>query len=170
MSPASRDRHGDGGVGPRVLAQALALGFVVGLGLWSFYRHGGGLTPAPSWLVVGVIAVIAVLVVIVVWPVRAHVRGRTGARFSSLRAARALQLAQAGALTGAAAIGWFLGQALVIAQDLSLSVQRGHLIPTGGAVLASIGLLVAGLWGQAQCRVPDNDSPPRPPSASPGND
>ncbi|MFV0463376.1 MAG: DUF3180 domain-containing protein [Nostocoides sp.] len=152
------NRSGDPGVGPRILAQALALGLVVGLAVWGFYRHRGGLTPGPSWLIVAVVLAIATLIVIVVWPVRAYQRGRSGSRFSPLRAARALQLAQAGALTGAAAVGWFIGQGIVIVRDLSLRVMQGHLAATGLAVLASLVLLGAGLWGQAQCRLPDDDS------------
>lgn len=147
----------DEGVGWRSLALASVLGLVVGLGVWGFYRHGGGLTPGPSWLIVALVLVIAVLIVIVVWPVRARMNGRTSEGFSALRAARALQLAQAGALTGAAAAGWFLGQGIVILRDIGLHVMRGHLSVTGAALVASLILLAAGLWGQAQCRLPDDE-------------
>ena len=85
------------------------------------------------------------------------------ADLNPIRAARSLALAQAGALTGAALIGLYAGQALGMAPDWDLQASRRLLWGYAGGLLAALWLLVAGLLAQSWCRIPprdrDGDSP-----------
>ena len=89
------------------------------------------------------------------WPARcaATCRGGPTTSLDPLRAARTVVLAQAAALTGSAAAGWYLGQLVVVLTDLSLEANRGRLLPLGALVVAGVALAAAGLVAQRWCRI-----------------
>ncbi len=128
----------------------------VSLVVWVVHRRRGGLVPPVPWVTVALLLVLALLVVSAAWPVRSYLRGRRR-EVDMLRAARALTLSQAGALTGSAAFGWYLGQLLIAVPDLGLTVVRAAAEHLVAAVLAAALLVVAGLWAQRMCRIPPDD-------------
>ena len=128
----------------------------VSLVVWLVHRRGGGLVPAVPWVTSGLLVVLAALVVSAAWPVRSYLRG-SRREVDMLRAARALTLAQAGALTGSAALGWYLGQLLIAVPDLDLTIVRTAAEHLVAAVVASGVLVAAGLWAQRMCRIPPDD-------------
>ena len=100
----------------------------------------------------------------------ADAEGEAKGTLDPLRAARVVVLAQAAALTGAAAAGWYLSQIVVVATDLSLVANRGRLLPLSALVVAALALAGAGVVAQRWCRIdpPDageGDSTPAAPSA-----
>ncbi len=144
------------GIGPREIALVATVAGLVSLAVWSLWRRGGHLVPSPGWVAVALLLVIAALVVVVAWPVRSHVQGRTSRRFDPLRAARALQLAQAAVLTGAGAVGWFVAELFVATRDLAFAAARRSSLADVVAALASVVLVAAGLWAQSMCRLGDD--------------
>ena len=93
---------------------------------------------------------------LVLWlarPVRRYLQGRATTSLDPLRAARTVVLAQAAALTGSAAAGWYAGQLVVVLTDLSLDANRGRLLPLGALVVAGVALAAAGLVAQRWCRI-----------------
>lgn len=145
---------------PRLAVIALSV-LVVSAGLWIMVVRGGELVPYPSLLAALLVLVMGGLVLWFAWPVRRHVRSAdsTAPALDALRAARAVVLAQAAALTGAAVLGWYAGQLLVVLGDLGLEANHGRAWRLGLQVLASAGLVVAGLVAQSWCRVPPRDDP-----------
>lgn len=146
--------------GPRgVAVRHLSL---VGLGMtafsllvWSLNRRSGGLVPATSVVAVLLLVVLAALVVSAAWPVRSYLRGNRRTPLDALRAARALTIAQAAALTGSGAAGWYLGQLLVCLPDRDLTAVQARAMRLALALLASLLLVASGLVAQRMCRVDD---------------
>ncbi|NLJ53882.1 MAG: DUF3180 domain-containing protein [Intrasporangiaceae bacterium] len=122
--------------------------------LWHFYARSGSLLPGPAWLTVVVLLVLAVLVLWGGWQVRRYQHGRHDKDFTVLRAARALRLAQAGAITGAVVVGWFLGHLAILLPDRDLTPYARQLVPLGVLIAAGVVLSVAGLLAQHWCRLP----------------
>jgi hypothetical protein len=132
------------------------LGYLVGVVI----TNDGSLMPRPP-AVAGVLLV--VMAAVVVWlarPVRRYVQGRSTVPLDPLQAARTVVLAQAGALTGAAAAGWFGGQLAVVLGDLSLVANQERVVPLVLMLLAALTLAVAGMVAQHWCRVDTEDEPP----------
>lgn len=124
--------------------------------LWHFYTRTGAMLPGPAWITVVVLLVLAVLVLWGGWKVRRYQRGRHDKDFTALRAASALRLAQAGAITGAVVVGWFLGHLAILLPDRDLTLYAGQLLPLGVLVAAGALLSLAGLVAQQWCRLPDD--------------
>ena len=77
-------------------------------------------------------ALLVVMGGLVLWlarPVRRYLQGRATTSLDPLRAARTVVLAQAAALTGSAAAGWYPGQLVVVVTDLSLEANKARLLP-----------------------------------------
>src|SRR5690349_3363831 len=87
----------------------------VGLDIWT----GSGGNPLPlSWsAVVGTVALV-VVVIAAGLPVRRWVNGRRDRPLDPLVAARTAVLAKASAYGGAALVGWYLSQGLLLLPDL----------------------------------------------------
>lgn len=154
---------GGRGVTMRHLSAVAGVLTVLSLLVWVLHRRTGGLVPAPPLISVALLLVMAALVVAVAWPVRTYLRG-IGRRVDPLRAARALTVAQAGALTGSGAFGWYLGQLLVALADIDLTVQRSAAGRLALTMVAAAVLAGCGLWAQRMCRVdepPDDQRPGR---------
>lgn len=125
-----------------------------GVRLWES-RGGTGL-PIP-WLAVAAMLLIAAAVVAAGLPVRRWNAGDRRQPLDPLRAARVVVLAQACALSGAVLVGWYAGQALVLAGDLGVEPRRERLVVAVVAVGAAAVVAVAGLVVQHWCRLPPDD-------------
>jgi len=125
----------------------------VGLDIWT----GSGGEPLPlSWpAVVGTVALM-VVVIAAGLPVRRWVRGRRDRALDPLVAARTAVLAKASAYGGAALVGWYLSQALLILPDL-VGARRERFVIALIAAVAAIGVSVAGFVVQRWCRIPPDD-------------
>ena len=137
---------------------------VISGAIWLFVVRSGQLVASPSWLAGMLLLVMAALVLWFARPVRQHLRGSASSATTeqALRAARAVVLAQASALTGAAVTGWYLGQLLVVLSDLELIANHERAWWLGLQVLVALLLVAAGLVAQSWCRVPP---PPEDPAA-----
>lgn len=149
------------GLRPRHLVTVAAATTLVSAVLWHLITRTGRMLPAPAWITVVVVAVLAALVLWAGWQVRRYQSGRRRPDFTQLAAARALRLAQAGALTGAAVVGWFLGHLAILLPDRDLTPYGRQLLPLLVLIGAGLGLVVAGLLAQHWCRLPEDpdDSP-----------
>lgn len=136
---------------------SLALAF----GAFTLVTRSGSLVPRPPVLAGVLLVVMGALVLRLARPVRRYLQGRATAPLDPLRAARVLVLAQAAALTGALATGWYLGQLGVVATDLSLVANRSRLVPLLALALTGVALAAAGLVAQRWCRVDPGDGEDR---------
>lgn len=145
------------GVRPRHLA---AVTLVVGALAFVVLRllEGAGATLAPpGWAAVLLLVFMAVGVYFAGLPVKRLRSGHPSAKVGPLRAARTLVLAQAAALTGAALVGWYAAQVLLLVPDLDVESQRWQLVPFAALLLASGLLSVSGLLVQRMCRLDDDE-------------
>lgn len=159
-------RHG---VTARHLAVIGAVALIASLVVWGVARAAGSLVAKPSWVAIALLLVMGGLILAAAWPVRKHLAQKSTRVLDPLRAARAAVLAQAAALTGAGAVGWYLGALLVGIRDLDLAVGRATLPWLVGALLASAVLVACGLVAQSWCRIEDDDPDRRPPGATSPN-
>lgn len=145
-----------------IRVQTLALVAVVtgliGFAVFSVLTRNGSLVPRPSLLAGVLLVAMGGLVLWMARPVRRYLAGQAKGTLDPLRAARVVVLAQAAALTGAAAAGWYLGQVVVVATDLSLVANRGRLLPLGALVVAALALSAAGVVAQRWCRIDPPDA------------
>lgn len=130
-----------------------ALGWLVSV----VVTRDGTLLQRPPWAAGVLLVVMGGLVLWLARPVRRHLRSGHRTSVEALRAARTVVLAQAAALTGAAAAGWYLGQVVSLLGDLSLVANRDRLVPFGLMFLASLWLVVGGMVAQAWCRIEHDD-------------
>lgn len=143
----------------QTLVLLAAVTFVLALAAFTLLTRDGSLVPVPPVVAGLLLVIIAVAVLYLARGVRRHVLGRQ--RLDALRAARTVVLAQAAALTGAAGVGWYLGQLAVVAGDLALVANRDRVLPLSLHALAAAALTVAGMVAQHWCRVDrgDDDEP-----------
>ena len=132
---------------------------IIGFAVFAAITRTGELVPRPSLLSGVLLVAMGGLVLWLARPVRRYLQGRATTSLDPLRAARTVVLAQAAALTGSAAAGWYLGQLVVVVTDLSLDANKARLLPLSALVVAGVALAAAGLVAQRWCRVapPDED-------------
>jgi lysylphosphatidylglycerol synthetase-like protein (DUF2156 family) len=122
-------------------------------------RLTGRMMPVPWSSAVTVVAVAAVLTGWTVW-FRRKVRA-TGQRVDPFVAVRTAALAMAASRAGAIIAGLFGGIGLWYFADLSVPVAQERAVICAVGVIASIALVVAALWLERSCRLPDEpDAPP----------
>ncbi|HET7399457.1 MAG TPA: DUF3180 domain-containing protein [Intrasporangium sp.] len=135
---------------------AVATTLVGWLGL-RWWVSGGGVPADPPWIGAVVMLFLAGGLLGAGWQVKKVRDGAAERHISPLRAARTLVLGQAGALTGALLVGWYVAHVLVLLPDSDVESQRGRIWPflvhAGIAVL----LAVAGMLVQWMCRVRRRD-------------
>lgn len=130
------------------LAVALVAGVVLRL-TDSVHSTAGSLGPIGAV----VMAFLAFGLLVLGWQVRQTRDGKADRPVSALRAARTLVLGQAGALTGAALVGWYGIQAALLAPSLDVPSQASAFWRlVAHAVLAAL-LAVAGMVVQSFCRI-----------------
>ena len=132
----------------QTLALVAAVTGIIGFGVFSMLTRNGSLVPRPSLLAGVLLVAMGGLVLWMARPVRRYLTGQAKGSLDPLRAARVVVLAQAAALTGAAAAGWYLSQIAVVATDLSLVANQGRLLPRGALVVAALALTAAGVVAQ----------------------
>lgn len=142
-----------------LLLVAAATG-IAGYAVFATITRNGSLVPRPALLSGVLLVVMGGLVLWLARPVHRYLQGRATTTLDPLRAARTVVLAQAAALTGSAAAGWYLGQLAVVLTDLSLDANQGRLLPLGALVVSAVALAAAGLVAQRWCRVepPEDDT------------
>ncbi len=138
--------------------------YLIGLGITA----DGSLLPRPPWFAGVLLVVMAGLVLWAARPVRRYLQGRATVPLDPIVAARTVVLAQAAALTGAAAAGWFLGQLAVVVGDLSLIANQSRILPFAVLFLAALALAVAGMVAQHWCRIEPPDERDSPSREEPG--
>ena len=99
----------------QTLALVAAATGLVSFGVFAMLTRGGELVPRPPVLAGVLLVVMGGLVLWLARPVRRYLLGRATTSLDPLRAARTVVLAQAAALTGSAAAGWYAGQLVVVA-------------------------------------------------------
>lgn len=112
--------------------------------------------PYVPWTAPAALAVIAALVGALAWSThqRIHVRGE---RVDPERAVAFLVLGKASALAGALIAGGYLAFALLFVGRWEAEGPRERVVHSLLAVVAAVGLCVAGLLLERACKVPDGD-------------
>lgn len=146
----------------QTLAIVAAAAGLVSFGLFAMLTRSGDLVPRPPVLAGVLLVVMAALVLWLARPVRRYLQGRATTSLDPLRAARTVVLAQAAALTGSAAAGWYAGQLVVVLTDLSLVANRSRILPLALLMAAGLALATAGLVAQRWCRVDPRDEDEAP--------
>ena len=141
----------------KTLALVAAVAGIISFVVFELITRSGTLVPRPALLSGVLLVVMGGLVLWLARPVRRYLQGRATTTLDPLRAARTVVLAQAAALTGAAAAGWYLGQLVVVLTGLSLEANRSRLLPLAAIVVAAVALAAAGLVAQRWCRVDPPD-------------
>jgi len=138
----------------------VAVAVVVGGASWVALRllQGGGRDlPSTSWLAVFIFVALALGLLLAGRPVKRLVAGRATRPVNPLYAARVLALAQAAALAGAAIVGWYVAQVLMLVPDADIPSQQLQMLTLGVLALAAAGLAAVGLVVQRWCRLEDDD-------------
>ena len=148
-------RHHEIRVQTLVLVAAAA--GLVSFGVFVLITRSGELVPRPPVLAGVLLVVMAGLVLWLARPVRRYLQGRATTPLDPVQAARTVVLAQAAALTGSAATGWYAGQLAVVLTDLSLVANRSRILPLSLLLVAGVVLATAGLVAQRWCRVDPRD-------------
>lgn len=88
--------------------------------------------------------------------VRARLAHKPGTRpLPPIVAARTAALAMAASRTGAFFGGFYLGVAIELLPNWSIAVVSERVLLCGGSVLAAVLVVVAALWLERSCRLPD---------------
>jgi hypothetical protein len=138
----------------------IAVAVVVGGASWVVLRllQGGGRDlPSTSWLAVFIFVALALGLLLAGRPVKRLVAGRATRPVNPLYAARVLAMAQAAALAGAAIVGWYVAQVLMLIPDADIPSQQLQMLILGVLALAAAGLAAVGLVVQRWCRLEDDD-------------
>ena len=125
------------------------------LRLW---MSAGHLLPQASLLGLGLFVALGVGLYLAGRPVRRLVSGRATRRVHPLYAARVLALALAAALAGAATLGWYVAQVLLVLPDADVPSQQAQILQLGALGLGAVGLSAVGLLVQRMCRL--DEEPP----------
>jgi hypothetical protein len=145
------------GIRARVL---VAVALVVGGASWVVLKllEGGGRDlPSTSWLAVLIFVALGLGLLLAGRPVKRLVAGRAPRPVNPLYAARVLAMAQAAALAGAAFVGWYVAQILLLVPDADIPSQQQQILVLGVLALAAAGIAAIGLLVQRWCRLDEPD-------------
>lgn len=147
------------GRGVTISATALVAVVVTGLAFLALklWIAAGNNLSDPSWSAAILLVVMALAVLAAGYDIRRYQHGESRRVPSPLRARRTLVAAQASALAGAAMVGWYLAQVLVIVPNADVPTQRSHLLVYLGTAGAALLFAIAGLVAQWMCRIPPED-------------
>jgi hypothetical protein len=153
-------------VTPTRVRLLVGVALVVGLLTWAVLRvveaRSGSLPDVP-WTVPATLALLAAAMFVTVLTLRPRLRRRPGAKpLPPLVAARFAALALASSRAGAAVAGAYLGFAAVLAGDLEVAYNRERAISALLAAAASGALVVAALFLERACRIPEPPPDDRP--------
>lgn len=122
-----------------------------------WWLAGGRLVEEPSWIGAVVMVFLAGGLLAAGWQVKKVRDGVDRHSVSPLRAARTLVLGQAGALTGALLVGWYVANVLVLLPDADVESQRARIWPFLLHAAVAVLLAAAGMVVQWMCRVRRRD-------------
>jgi MFS family permease len=145
------------GIRARVL---VAVAVVVGGASWvvlKLLEDGGRALPSTSWLAVLIFVALGLGLLLAGRPVKRLLAGRAPRPVSPLYAARVLAMAQAAALAGAAFVGWYVAQILLLFPDADIPSQQQQILVLGVLALAAAGIAAIGLLVQRWCRLDEPD-------------
>jgi hypothetical protein len=145
------------GIRARVL---VAVALVVGGASWVVLKvlEGGGRDlPSTSWLAVFIFVALGLGLLLAGRPVKRLVAGQALRPVNPLYAARVLAMAQAAALAGAAFVGWYVAQILLLVPDADIPSRQQQMLVLGVLALAAAGLAAIGLVVQRWCRLDEPD-------------
>ena len=148
------ERHG---IRLRVL---VAIAVVVGGVSWILLRllqSNGRDLPASSWVGAALFVVLGLGLLAAGRPVQRLVAGRPTRPVNPLYAARVLAMAQAAALGGAAIVGWYVAQILLVLPDADIPSQQLRILELAVLAVTAAGLATVGLVVQRWCRLDDDD-------------
>lgn len=113
--------------------------------------------PDPGWL--GLVAILFLVATLLVAgrQVKTTRDGSAERPITPLRAARILVLGQAGALTGAVLVGWYLASVLTLLPDADIESQRARIWPFAIHAVVALGLAISGMVVQRWCRIRPRD-------------
>ncbi|MFC7595572.1 DUF3180 domain-containing protein [Terrabacter sp. GCM10028922] len=118
---------------------------------------GGNGVPEPGWVGAAAMLFLGGGLLVAGWQVRKLRDGTPNPAITPLRAARTLVLGQAGALTGAVLVGWYLANVLVLLPDADVDSQRARIWPFVLHAVVALLLSVAGMAVQTWCRLRPRD-------------
>lgn len=144
--------------GIRVTTLVIA-GLVMAVVAWLVLRGlaSGGTLPEPGWIGLVAMLFLGGGLVAAGWQVRQVRDGKPLAHVTPLRAARTLVLGQAGALTGAVLVGWYVANVLALLPDVDVESQRGRIWPFVAHAVVALLLSGAGMLVQRWCRLRPRD-------------
>lgn len=149
--------------GIRVTTLVIA-GLVMAVVAWLVLRGlaGGGPLPEPGWIGLVAMLFLGGGLLAAGWQVRQVRDGKPLAHVTPLRAARTLVLGQAGALTGAVLVGWYVANVLALLPDVDVESQRGRIWPFVAHAVVALLLSGAGMLVQRWCRLRPRDDDEAP--------
>ncbi|MGC9542346.1 DUF3180 domain-containing protein [Streptomyces sp. UG1] len=109
-----------------------------------------------------VLAIIAVILLSTALSIRARLRAQRERRpeakgVDPLMAARAVVFGQASALVAALVAGMYGGTGVFLLESLDIPARRDQAIYAGFSVLAGIGVIVAAIFLERVCKLPEDD-------------
>jgi hypothetical protein len=146
---------------PRALAVAALFGALAG---WLVVAAANGFDftpPQVPWTAPVGLIVIAALVGVFAYTTHARIQVRKE-RMDPQRAVALLVLGKASALAGALVAGGYLGYAVMFVTRMDAEAPRDRVIRSAVAVVAGVGLAIAGLLLERACRVPGADEESEP--------
>lgn len=149
------------GIRTRVL---VAVAVIVGGASWvvlKLLQGGGRDLPSTTWLAVFIFVALGLGLFVAGRPVKRLVEGRATRPLNPLYAARVLAMAQAAALAGAAIVGWYVAQIVLLLPDLDIPSQQLQMLVLGVLAMAAAGLAGVGLLVQKWCRLDEDPNDPR---------
>jgi hypothetical protein len=133
-----------------------------------WWLDSGHAMPKLSWVGIAAILVLAGGLLAAGRPVKKLRDGVAEHFVSPLRAARALVLAQAGALTGAVLCGWYAAGVLVLLPDVDVAAIRSDVWMLVAHAGSAVALSAAGMVVQSWCRIAPRDEDETGPEDFPG--
>lgn len=118
---------------------------------------GGNGVPDPGWVGAAAMLFLGSGLLVAGLQVRKVRDGTPNPAMTPLRAARTLVLGQAGALTGAVLVGWYLANVLVLLPDADVESQRGRIWPFVLHAVVAMLLSATGMLVQTWCRLRPRD-------------
>ncbi|YAL83727.1 DUF3180 domain-containing protein [Dermacoccaceae bacterium W4C1] len=156
------------GLRPKTVVQCLvAAAALCWIGL-RFLVSRGQTLPQNSWLTLLVLIALAAPLLVMSRMIRGYVRGdRARLPFTPQTSRAVLVGAQAAAVAGAVAAGWYLAQVVIRWPRMEFGSQRDEVVVAAVLAVASVGLSAVGLVAQHWCRLPPQDRDEDSPGASP---
>ncbi len=112
--------------------------------------------PVP-WTASATLGLLAFCIFVWALGIRPRIKGKPGIRpLDPFVAARTAALAMAASRTGAIVAGFYLGVAIALLADFGSSLARERLFPTAAAVVCALLVVLAALWLEYICRLPDD--------------